>query len=253
MRFVRLALYPILFLTLLLAGPLSVLATGDLMSRSWRTAERGSAGIAPLPSEEPRAVIQVYAARTYSWRGAFAVHTWIAVKPANANAYTTHHVIGWRRPNVLVSGIDIPDRHWFGARPDLVLDLRGPDAEALIDDVEAAVASYPYPHEYRAWPGPNSNTFIAWIGREVPELGLEMPALAVGKDFLGTTLADRTPSGTGFQVGVGGLLGLSVAVREGIELNILGLTLGLDPEDLAIKLPGLGLLGFPRPVAAEEP
>jgi len=253
MRVLKFIGYTLFFFSLLLAGPLSVLATGDALSRNWRTAERGSAGIAPLPSEEQRAVIQVYAARTYSWRGAFAVHTWIATKPENGLAYTNHHVIGWRRPNIVVSGIDIPDRYWFGARPDLILDLRGPEAAALIERVEDAVESYPYPNEYRAWPGPNSNTFIAWIGREVPELGLEMPALAIGKDYLGPTLADRTPSGTGFQVGVGGLLGMTLALEEGLELNFLGLTLGIDPEDLGIKIPGLGLLGLPSSVAAEEP
>ena len=43
--------------------------------------------------------------------------------------------------------------------------------------VEAAVASYPYPASYRTWPGPNSNTFTAWVGRNVPELRLKRQAL----------------------------------------------------------------------------
>jgi hypothetical protein len=38
-------------------------------------------------------------------------------------------------------------------------------------------------------------------------------------------------------------MGLTAAVEEGIELNLLGLTLGLDPLDLAIKLPGIGRIG----------
>ncbi len=36
--------------------------------------------------------------------------------------------------------------------------------------------------------------------------------------------------------------GVLVAVEEGIELNILALTAGLDVLDLAIKLPGVGRL-----------
>lgn len=47
---------------------------------NWRTANRSSAGIAPSPLKEKEAVVQVYAARTYNWRGYFAVHPWIAVK-----------------------------------------------------------------------------------------------------------------------------------------------------------------------------
>ena len=52
-----------------------------IRSTDWRFADRSSVGLAPLPSKTAEAVVQVYAARTYSWRGAFAVHSWIAVKP----------------------------------------------------------------------------------------------------------------------------------------------------------------------------
>ena len=62
------------------------------------------------------------------------------------------------------------DGYWAGNPPRVVLDRRGPEVEALIDRIEAAIASYPYPDQYRTWPGPNSNTFVAHIGREVPEL-----------------------------------------------------------------------------------
>jgi len=77
-----------------------------------------------------------------------------------------------------------PDNYWFGARPQILLDRRGPGVDALIENIRAAISRYPYPHEYRAWPGPNSNTFTAYVAREVPELGLNLPSNAVGKDFL---------------------------------------------------------------------
>ena len=44
----------------------------------------------------PEAIVQVYASRTFGWRGAFAVHTWVAAKPAGADRYTRYEVIGWR-------------------------------------------------------------------------------------------------------------------------------------------------------------
>jgi hypothetical protein len=43
-----------------------------------------------------------------------------------------------------------PDNYWFGARPGLVLDRRGSDRGAMIRKIRDAVASYPYPQDYRA-------------------------------------------------------------------------------------------------------
>ncbi|MEL6964991.1 MAG: DUF3750 domain-containing protein, partial [Pseudomonadota bacterium] len=95
------------------------------------------------------------------------------------------------------------------------------------------------------WPGPNSNTFIAHLGRKVPALGLELPPTAIGKDFLDRgALTASTPSGSGYQLSLFGVLGLSLGREEGLELHILGFTLGLDPLDLEIKLPGLGRIGL---------
>ena len=243
----------VVVLGVLLVGPATVLVADDArLAQSWRSARSDSAGIAPLPAQEPEAVIQVYAARTFGWRGAFAVHTWIATKRPNADQYQTHHVIGWRSGNKVISRWEDPDRYWYGSMPDLILDLRGDRAAELIDAVEAAVASYPYPNSYTAWPGPNSNTFIAWIGREVPQLQLEMPPHAVGKDYLGGfRLVDWTPSGTGAQVSLMGVLGLTLALDEGAELNLLGLTIGLDPQDMNLKLPGIGRVG-PMPDPRRE-
>ena len=40
-----------------------------------------------------------------------------------------------------------------------------------------------------------------------------------------------------------GVLGITAAV-EGLEINLLGTAIGLDPLDLAIKLPSLGKLSL---------
>jgi len=115
----------------------------------------------------------------------------------------------------------------------------------LHDKVRDAVARYPYPREYRAWPGPNSNTFMAFLGREVPELGLALPANAIGKDFLpGGAIAAMAPSGSGFQLSAFGVAGILLAVREGLEFNVLGLNIGIDIANPALKLPGIGRLGM---------
>lgn len=230
-------------LVLLLAGPLYMLATQDVTSRHLGTASRESAALAPPAESTEEAVVLVFAARTFDWRGAFAVHTWIATKPAGADEYHVHHVIGWRSGLKVSSGPGIPDRYWYGATPERVSDIRGDAAAALIPEILEAIKRYPYTHRYRAWPGPNSNTFVAWVAREVPGWKLTLPGLAVGKDFLGDfNAAAMAPSGTGGQFNLHGLIGVTLAVEEGLELNILGLTIGVDPLDLSLSVPGIGRL-----------
>ena len=156
-------------------------------SNDWREASRASAGIAPLPSEHPEAIIQVYAADLFGFRGHFAVHTWIATKPADAQHYTVYDVVGWRTSRGLPAleiKKDIPDRYWFGSKPTRVLDLRGEKASWLIPEIDRAAKRYPFAHEYTLFPGPNSNTFPAWIGQQVPELGLKLPFKAFGSGFI---------------------------------------------------------------------
>jgi hypothetical protein len=154
--------------------------------------ERGPSGQAPDPATTSEPVVQVYAARTVGLRGLIAVHTWIAVKPRDAKAYTRYEVIGWgvdRGLPALRVNRTGPDNYWFGAHPDRLVDLRGEGVDAIIARVEAAVAAYPYPSSYRMWPGPNSNTFTAWVGQRVPELGLKLPVSAIGKNYLCGRLA----------------------------------------------------------------
>lgn len=222
----------------------------DRLSGRWWELRRDASGQAPDPAETREAILQVYAARTVGWRGALAVHTWIAVKPTGSASYTRYEVIGWGvgrgAPAIRVNRAG-PDNYWFGSRPDLLVSRQGVEVDELIGRVEAAIKAYPYPHSYRTWPGPNSNTFTAYVGRAVPELRLELPPTAIGKDYLpGGALAGTTPSGTGFQVSLFGLAGVLVGWEDGIELNVLGLIFGVDVKRPALKLPAVGRLGMPR-------
>jgi hypothetical protein len=214
---------------------------------NWRRASRAPIGLAPDPADTPEAVVQVYAARAVRWRGYFGVHTWIAAKRRDEPAFTVYEVTGFavRRGGSAVRISDRPpDGRWFGSPPDLLADMRGAGVDAIIGRIEQAVATYPYENSYRIWPGPNSNTFTAFVLRHVPELRVDLPAHAVGKDYLGARVFARPPSGTGAQVSIFGVLGVLVAVEEGLEVNVLGLTFGLDPSDLALKLPFVGSIGF---------
>ena len=220
-------------------------------SADWRTASHEPVGLAPDPATTPEAVVQVYGARTWGWKGAFGVHTWVAVKPTNAKAWTVYEVIGWRlrwAESVVVVRTREPDGRWFGAQPELYADKRGEGVDELIKRIDKAAREYPFANEYTVWPGPNSNTFTAWIARAVPELGVDLPATAIGKDYLGRSIFASAPSGRGFQVSLAGLLGIAASGVEGLELNILGLNIGLGPSGL--KLPLIGRIG-PALVPAE--
>jgi hypothetical protein len=216
-------------------------------AQDWRTASRAPAGLAPDPAATPEAVVQVYAARAIRWRGYFGVHTWIAVKPAGASAFTVYELMGYqtrRTGNGVRASQRAADGYWYGNRPHVLADVRGPGVEPLIEQIRAAVADYPYPRDYRIWPGPNSNTFIAHVLSAVPELRVDLPATAVGKDFLGPRVAALTPSGTGAQLSAFGVAGVLVGWEEGIEVNFIGLTFGINPKRLALKLPMLGNVGL---------
>lgn len=217
----------------------------------WFMKRQDSSGQAPDPATTPEAVLQVYAARAVGWRGVFAVHTWLAVKPTGARRYTRYEVIGFGvqhgLPAIRVDRTG-PDNYWFGARPELLLDRRGAGVDELIDKVQAAIKSYPWPNTYTTWPGPNSNTFTAWIARQVPDLQLTLPSIAIGKDYLGAVPVARAPSGTGVQLSLFGVAGGLVALDEGLELNLLGLVIGLDVKAPALLLPGLGRIGMSRTV-----
>ncbi len=172
----------------MIALALGTVTVASLWLTSWALEPRpvGDA-VAPDPAIHRDAVIQVYGANVWGLRGKFAIHTWIAVKARNATTYTIYQVIGWRlrRAGTVVSITEgDPARPWFRSEPILLHELRGDVAHDLVDRVHAAAASYPFDREYTMWPGPNSNSVIAWVGLEVPELGLDLPTKALGKTWM---------------------------------------------------------------------
>src|SRR4029077_846722 len=142
---------------------------------------------APPPGAQRKAIVQVYAGRAFGWRGAFGVHTWLAAKPKDADRYTRYEVIGWYAGTgnsvVSVSSTRAADAEWYGAAPRLIVDLHGADAETVLAKLPQVVAAYPNARAYSVWPGPNSNTFVAYLGREIPDLHLNLPSTAIGKDY----------------------------------------------------------------------
>jgi len=237
-------------LTLLIVFVLPIAAKALLWSleerpRNWWEARWSSAGILPAAASDPEPRVYVFAARTGGWRSIFAVHTWIVVKPANAESYTRYDVTGFGRP-LRVNGYP-PDSYWIGNRPEIIAGVGGERAAAAIPKIERAVKGYAFAADgdYRLWPGPNSNTFVATVLRAAPELEIAMPPEAIGKDFRADgTLFGLTESETGVEMSLYGLLGVKIGRVEGFEVNFLTLVAGLDTRRPAVKIPAFGRIGL---------
>jgi hypothetical protein len=220
-------------------------AMRDDIAPSWRAADWSSAKLLKPASENPQAIVAVYAARVGRWRGIFAHHTWIVVKEPGAGQYTRYDKVGWGSP-VRTNGW-VPDGRWFGNAPHPVVLIEGAAAERLIPQIRKAVASYPYASygAYNAWPGPNSNTFVTHVLRSVPELNAALPPTALGKDWRPLEdIVGLTPSRTGIQVSLGGYAGIALGWVEGVELDFMGLVAGIDIRRPAIKIPAWGRFGM---------
>jgi Protein of unknown function (DUF3750) len=211
----------------------------------WRSADRSTTGLLPAPINKPEAVVRIFSARTVSWRGIIASHSWIVIKDERAGAYHRFDYTAWGQP-IWVDRFP-PDARWFGSKPEVVFAADGKQASAMIPRIRATIQEYRYAKsgDYRLWPGPNSNTFVAAVMQSVPEMHASLPPTAIGKDFpYDGRWIGLTPSRTGIRLNLQGYLGVTLGWVEGIEINILGAVAGIDLRRPALKLPGLGRLGF---------
>ena len=240
-------------LFLLPLGIRAALSAFQERAGSWQDADWSSVGSLPPAPSHPEARVLVMSARTGRWKGIFATHSWIVLKRENAQTWRRYDVVGWGNP-VRTNGW-APDGRWFGDSPVVVADVSGTQAAVLIPKIEAAIKAYRFSNagDYRVWPGPNSNTFIAAMLRAVPELRVTLPPTAIGKDFRPGPFVGLTDSRTGVEASLWGLLGVKVGWVEGVELNVLSLVAGLDLRQPGIKLPGFGRLGMDTGTATAAP
>jgi hypothetical protein len=211
----------------------------------WSEARWSSAKILPEASVSNDAAIYIFSAMTGGLKGAVASHAWIVTKEKGADTYNRYDKVGWGSP--IRRNHRPPDAFWYSNPPQLVKAITGVDAELLIPKVEGAIAAYPYaePGGYQIFPGPNSNTFVAYVLRTVPELGAVLPPHAVGRDYLPDgEFVHVDTDWKDVHVTLRGLIGISAGLRSGFEVHFLGLVAGLDIANPGIKVPALGRIGF---------
>ncbi|TMJ02720.1 MAG: DUF3750 domain-containing protein [Alphaproteobacteria bacterium] len=241
--------FTLLALFLLPVAARAALFAYDNGPRSWRDADWSSSRTLPAAADYTPARVLVMNGQTGGWKGTVAVHSWIVLKREGARSWTRYDVVGWGNP-VRTNGW-APDGLWYGNKPTVLVDISGAQATALIPRVEDAVKRYQFANagDYRVWPGPNSNTFVATVLRAVPELGVTMPPNAIGRDYRPYPYLGLSDSGTGIEASLWGVLGMKMGWVEGIEVNVLGLVAGVDLRRPAVKLPGFGRIGLEAAVA----
>jgi hypothetical protein len=101
-----------------------------------------------------------------------ARHRWEVWQTRNAGGRSIGHVHCDLKP---------PDEGVGGGPARLAAEWHGAEAAAIIAVLERS-SGYPHCERYRYWPGPNSNTFVAWVLREA---GIRQPLVwkAFGKRY----------------------------------------------------------------------
>ena len=101
-----------------------------------------------------------------------ACHRWEIWQTKNAGGRSIGH---------LHCDLKHPDADVGGGPTRIAAQWTGDQALAIKTILEAA-ESYPFCNKYRYWPGPNSNTFAAWVLRQA---GIDHPLgrMALGKSY----------------------------------------------------------------------
>jgi len=205
---------------------------------------------ATLPSElaeDGPFVVAVKCARLpehMPWYSTFAEHSWFDVR----------NDVGWTRIEVISrsSGVRVrripasearSDERWGGRQVHVLAVYTGEDAKQLVPAMLAKAKTYPHALGYQPWPGPNSNTFVEWLSREVSGLAVAQYPTSLGKDYPrnGWVDAGITATRTGLELETA-YVGLQAGLIEGVELHLVGLTIGVGlwPPQLKVPfLPGL--------------
>lgn len=100
-------------------------------------------------------------------------HRWEVWQTRNAGGSCVGHVHRDLKP---------PEDGVGGGPSRLAVQWHGPPALAIKSVLENP-RSYPWCETYRMWPGPNSNTFVAWVLRQA---GIEqkLDPRGIGKGYL---------------------------------------------------------------------
>ncbi|MCK5943949.1 MAG: DUF3750 domain-containing protein [Planctomycetes bacterium] len=168
------------------------------------------------------------------WYTRVAEHLWVDFFYAD-----TWHRIEWGdvdhiRMHPMSAAHAFADERW-GQQAQVHACFHGVRGARIAQQLAEVGRDYPCAASYRAWPGPNSNSFVVWLAHRV-DMPFVPPTTAIGKDFTTWLHAGVTASGLGVELETLPL-GVELGLREGVELHLLGMTAGVGLWPPSLKLP----------------
>jgi hypothetical protein len=167
-----------------------------------------------------------------------ARHPWFGVRRKGETSWRIYEVGGGGSSDSPFGGhgygSPILHKVWVGDDGDRAADCIDKVAPDIKHDIE---------HNYIMYPGPNSNTFGDRVLRKC-HLHASLPSTSIGKDWRGLIGAGISSEGTGVQFETP-IIGFKIGLKEGIEVHVIGLSIGIDFWPPAIIVPmGPGRIGF---------
>ena len=165
----------------------------------------------------------------------FARHTWLDYR-ANLNSRWKRIEIVTPRSGVIHRELE-PDefekKSRWGEKVVVLGQSDGRGNSNYVSEIEKVATNYDA-SIYRAYPGPNSNTFAIHLVREVDGISATLDHNAMGKEW--GFYVGRTAGGTGGQIQTP-FVGLAMGLKEGIEISLLGFSGGISFYPPALKIP----------------
>ena len=135
-------------------------------------------------------------------KGLFGVHTWVAVKPTDAPDWTVYEVIGWRlrwTDTAVVVRNRAPDALVRRRRRALRREARRRRRRADQAHRQGGARLSVRQANTRSGPGRTRTPSPPGSRARCPSCEVDLPATAIGKDYLGGRVIGAAPSGSGFQ------------------------------------------------------
>ncbi len=176
------------------------------------------------------------------WYSRFASHTWIEVHQKGETEWQRIEANTSPRIENIHPSIANHNVRW-GRDVEIIAVFLLEDAATMIPPILSSAKHHAEGFEYRAYPGPNSNTYVARILDDIPGMDVELPHNAVGKDYTTTFHAGITNTRDGLHLDIP-FLGASLGYQQGAELHLIGLTAGFSLWPPALKIPFLPRIGF---------
>lgn len=197
-----------------------------------------SCGKGPPVRPDARLVVKdVRIPDSQPWASRFARHTWLDYRQDLSSP--------WRRIEIVNknSGLihrEIPRTEFerserWGQKVVVLSQSDGKSNPDFVGDIARFAASSDW-SVYRAYPGPNSNTFAGSLLREVDGISASLDHNAVGKEW--GFYVGPTAGGSGVELQTP-LIGAALGLKEGVEVSVFGFSGGISLVPPSLKIPFL--------------